>query len=117
MSESLNHRVLLGARALVEMRSTWTRYYLALTRNNQECGPTDPAAVRFCAYGALVRSAYDLTGHAGRASMLAGRAAMSLTGRDTPQEAFEDIYVINDGPAVSSRRAILELFDAALGRD
>ena len=62
MSKSLDHQVLEGARALVALRSTWTRYYLALTRNNRECDPTDPRAVRFCAYGALMRSAYDLTG-------------------------------------------------------
>ena len=48
--------------------------------------------------------------------MLAGSVAMSMTGRDTPQEAFEDIYTMNDGPAVSSRSAILNLFDKALER-
>jgi hypothetical protein len=116
MSKSLDHRVLLGARALVEMRSTWTRNYLALTRDNRECDPTDPKAVRFCAYGALVRSAYDLTGNGGRASVLAGSVAMAITGRETPQGAFEDIYTLNDGPAVSSRHAILNLFDKALQR-
>lgn len=116
MSKSLSYLVVDGARALVEVRSTWTRNYLALTRNNRDCDPTDPRAVRFCAYGALVRSAYDLTGDEGRANMLAGNVAMSLTGRDTAQEAFEDIYTVNDGPAVPSRRAILDLFDRALGR-
>ena len=116
MSKSLNYQVLEGARAFVEVRSTWTRHCLALTRNNRECDPTDPRAVRFCAYGALMRSAYDLTGDHARASMLAGSAAMWMTGRDTPREAFEDIYTMNDGPAVSSRRAILDLFDKALER-
>jgi hypothetical protein len=116
MSKSIDYQVLLGARALVEFRSTWTRYHLALTRGGRECDPTDPRAVRFCAHGALVRSAYDLTGDARRASRLAGSVAMSVTGRDRPQEAFEDIYTMNDGPAVSSRRAILHLFDRALGR-
>jgi hypothetical protein len=116
MSKSLDYQVLLGGRALVEMRSTWTRHCLALTRNRRECDPTDPRAVRFCAYGALVRSAYDLTGDTTRAGLLAGSVAMSMTGRHTPQEAFEDVYTINDGPAVSSRRAILNLFDKALER-
>ena len=114
MSKSLNYQIVEGARALVELRSTWTRYYLALTHDNRECDPTDPRAVRFCAYGALMRSASDLTGDGRRAAMLAGRVAMSMTGRHTPQEAFEDIYTMNDGPAVSSRRAILNLFDTAL---
>ena len=63
---------------------TWTRFHLALTRNNRDCDPTDPRAVRFCAYGALVRSAYDLTGDVEKANRLAGSVAMSLTGRDTP---------------------------------
>jgi hypothetical protein len=116
MSKSLDYQVLLGARALVEMRSTWTRHCLALTRNRRECDPTDPRAVRFCAYGALVRSAYDLTGDTTRAGLPAGSVAMSMTGRHTPQEAFEDVHTINDGPAVSSRRAILNLFDKALER-
>ena len=101
---------------MVAIRSTWTRNYLALTHDNRECDPTDPRAVRFCAYGALVRSAYDLTGDEVRAGMLAGSVAMSITGRQAPQEAFEDIYTMNDGPAVSSRRAILNLFDTALER-
>ena len=48
--------------------------------------------------------------------MLAGSAAMSMTGRDTPHEAFEDIYTMNDGPAVSSRAAILDLLDRTLER-
>ena len=34
----------------------WTRYTLALTRNNRDCEPTDAKAARFCAYGALVRA-------------------------------------------------------------
>jgi hypothetical protein len=116
MSKSLDYQIVEGARALVGLRSTWTRYHLALTRNNRDCDPADPRAVRFCAYGALIRSAYDLTGNTTRAGMLAGSVAMSMTGRHTPQEGVEDIYTVNDGPAVSSRRAILQLFDKALAR-
>lgn len=116
MSKSLNYQIVEGARALIELRSTWTRYHLALARNNRDCDPADPRAVRFCAYGALIRSAYDLTGDTTRAGVLAGRVAMAMTGRHNPQEAFEDIYTINDGPAVSSRRAILQLFDKVLER-
>ena len=116
MSKSLSYLVVDGARALVEVRSTWTRNYLALTRNNRDCEPTDAKAVRFCAYGALVRSAYNLTGDVEKANRLAGSAAMSLTGRDTPHEAFGDIYTMNDGPSASSRQNILDLVDKALER-
>ena len=41
---------------------------------------------------------------------------MALTGRDTPHEAFGDIYTMNDGPAASSRKAILDLLDRTLER-
>ena len=40
---------------------------------------------------------------------------MWITGRETPEEAYEEIYTLNDGPPVSSRKAILELFDAEPG--
>ena len=40
--------------------------------------------------------------------MLAGQAAMWITGRDSPEEAYEEIYTINDGPPKSSRKAILQ---------
>jgi hypothetical protein len=114
MSKSLVRQVVEGARVLVGARPTWTRHTLALTRNNRECDPTDAKAARFCAYGALVRSAYDLTGDAKQARQLAGRAAMLITGRDNPHEAFGEIYSINDGPAVSSRNAIVHLFDKSM---
>jgi|EndMetStandDraft_5_1072996.scaffolds.fasta_scaffold01290_9 hypothetical protein len=116
MSKPLVMQVLEGARALVEVRGTWTRFHLALTRNNRDCEPTDAKAARFCAYGALVRSAYNLTGDVEKANRLAGSAAMSMTGRDTPHEAFGDIYTMNDGPAASSRAAILDLLDRTLER-
>ena len=75
MSKSLNRQVIEGARALVGKRATWTRYTLALTGNNRECDPTHAKAVRFCAFGALMRSAYDLTGDPAQAQALAEKAA------------------------------------------
>ena len=41
---------------------------------------------------------------------------MFITGRDTPEEAYEEIYTLNDGPPVSSRKAVLNLFDESLVR-
>ena len=116
MSKSLVTHVLEGARALVGVRATWTRHHLALTRNNRSCDPTDAKAVRFCAYGALVRAGYDLTGDAEQARRLAGQVALWMTGRQTPDDAYEEIYSLNDGPPVSSRKAILRLFDKSLAR-
>lgn len=116
MARSLVRQILEGARILVGARATWTRNYLALTANNRECEPTDARAARFCAYGALIRSAYDLTGCPIEARTLAGRAAMHITGRDSPDEAFEHIYSINDGPPVSSRKAVMRMLDSTLER-
>jgi hypothetical protein len=116
MAKPIFTQLIERARAYVAVRSTWTRYTLALTRNNRDCEPTDARAARFCAFGALVRAGYDLTGDADQARRLAGQAAMWVTGRQTPEEAYEEIYTLNDGPPVSSRKAVLELFDASLVR-
>lgn len=116
MAKPIFMRLIEGARAYVAVRSSWTRYTLALTRNNRDCEPTDERAARFCAFGALVRAGYDMTGDVDQARQLAARAAMWITGRKTPEEAYEEIYTLNDGPPVSSRRAILDLFDQSLRR-
>ncbi len=116
MAKPLFHQVIGRALGYVGVRAHWTRYTLALTRNNKDCEPIDPKAARFCAFGALVRAGYDLTGDADQARRLAGQAAMWMTGRETPEEAYEAIYTINDGPPVSSRKAIVQLFEQGLAR-
>jgi hypothetical protein len=116
MAKPIHKQVLERARDLVAGRRTWTRFTLALSANNRTCKPTDAHAVRFCAYGALVRAAYELTSDTNRAEELAGRAAVWLTGRPTSDEAYEAIFCINDGPPTSSRKAILRMFDDGLAR-
>ncbi len=116
MAKPVYSQVIERARAYVALRSSWTRYTLALTRNNRDCDPTDSRAARFCAFGALVRAGYELTGNADQPRRLAGQTAMWMTSRDTPEEAYEAIYTINDGPPVSSRKAILALFEVSLER-
>jgi hypothetical protein len=116
MAKPIFKHVIEGARAYVAYRGSWTRYTLAVTGNGRECEPVDPKAKRFCAYGALVRAAFDLTGDRAEAERLAGRAAMWVTGSGTPEEAFEEIYSVNDGPPVTSRAGILRMFDEGLAR-
>jgi hypothetical protein len=116
MAKPIFRHVIEGARAYIAGRGTWTRFTLAATSRGIECEPTDPKARKFCAYGALVRAAYDLTGDHIEARRLSGRAAMWITGSETPEEAFEEIYTINDGQPVPSRKAILQLFDKGLAR-
>ena len=98
MAKPIFTQLIERARDYVAVPSSWTRYTLALTRNNRDCEPTDAKAARFCAFGALVRAGYDLTGDVDQARRLAGQAAMWITGRDTPEEAYEEIYTLNDGP-------------------
>jgi hypothetical protein len=116
MAKPMYTQVIERARGYVAVRSCWTRYTLALTGNNRDCEPTDAKAVRFCAFGALVRAGYELTGDAEKARELAGNVAMWMTRRETPEDAYEEIYTINDGPPVSSRKAVLRLFDESLAR-
>jgi hypothetical protein len=116
MAKPLFRQVLERARELVAGRGSWTRFTLALTANNRACQPTDAAAARFCAYGALVRAAYELTCDEVRANDLASRTAVWMTGQPTIDAAYEAIFSINDGPPTSSRKAVLRLFDASLAR-
>jgi hypothetical protein len=116
MAKPIFTQLIERARAYVAVPSSWTRYTLALTRNNRDCEPTDAKAARFCAYGALVRAGYDLTGDVDQARRLAGQAAMWITGRQTPEEAYEEIYTLNDGPREPARKAILALFEKSLAQ-
>jgi hypothetical protein len=116
MAKPIVTQLIERACSYVAVRSKWTRYTLSLTRNNRDCEPTDVTAARFCAYGALVRAGYDLTGDVDQARRLAGRAAMLITGRETPEEAYEEIYTLNDGPPVASRKTVLHLFQDSLAR-
>jgi len=116
MAKSIFTQIIEGARTYVANRSHWTRYTLALTRNNRDCEPTDARAVRFCAYGALVRAGFDLTGDVHQARRLAGQAAMWITGRASQEEAYEAIYTLNDGAPKSSREAVVRLFEESLAR-
>jgi hypothetical protein len=116
MAKPIFKHVIERARAYVAAKATWTRYTLAQTSRGMECEPTDAKAKKFCAYGALVRSAYDLTGDPDEARRLAGRAAMWITGRSTAEQAFDDIYTVNDGQPEPSRKAILRMFDEGLAR-
>lgn len=116
MAKPIFKHVIEGARALVAGRGSWTRFTLAATSRGLDCEPTDEKARKFCAYGALVRAAYDLTRDPAEARRLGGRAAMWVTGARTPEAAFEEIYTLNDGPPPSSRKAVLRLFDEGLAR-
>lgn len=117
MTRSLIHQIVLEARPLVAKRGTWTNHALARTEGGDVCDPCNTAAVRFCGFGALVHSAYKLTGDEVRARKLADRAAAHITGIKDTNRAYRAIYALNDGAsATAARRALLDLFDKALHR-
>src|SRR5262245_9445161 len=111
MSKPLVNQVADRARGLIADPRTWTQGAMARTGNHRDCEPTDARAVRFCAYGAIQRAAFDVAGDDARAQKLADQVAMLLMGRDSPYTAFEEIIAINDGPRSTARKAVLELFD------
>ena len=56
---------------------------------------------RFCAYGAILRAAYDIAGSDDQAQRLADQTAMFVMSRDSPYAAFEELIAINDGQRAS----------------
>ena len=115
MSKPILTQVIERARTLVADRSTWTSHALARRANSEACQPTDMRAVRFCAYGALVRAAYDLTADGEQAQRLADLAAAGLVGSKAPDRAYMDLYCINDGASRSvARKTVVRLFDKFL---
>ncbi len=114
MSKPLVLQVAERARALINDPRTWTQDAMARTRSNRHCGPTDASAVRYCAYGAILRAANDVGGDHDRSQHLADKVAMLVTGRNNPLVAFEELIAINDGPRATARKAVVGLFERAL---
>jgi len=121
MSKPLVQQVCERARGLVDNPRTWTQYAIARAGNHRACEPTDKRAVRFCAFGAILRAAHDIAGAADedRAQKLADQAAMRITGHHNLFAAFEELIATNDSPshsADSAHVAVLALFDKALAK-
>jgi hypothetical protein len=114
MSKPLVHQVAERARGLIADPRSWTQFAIARTGNHRHCEPTDAKAVRFCAYGAILRAAYDVAGSEAPALRLADQTAMLLMGQDSPYAAFEELIAVNDGQRSGARNAVLDLFDKAL---
>ena len=114
MSKPLVHQIAERARGFVADPRMWTQYAIARTGNNRHCEPTDAKATRFCAYGAILRAAYDIAGTDDQAQRLADQTAMFIMERDSPYAAFEELIAINDGQRASARKNVLDLFDKAL---
>ena len=75
MAQPLIDRVLADARTIIADRRRRLRCTEAVTAIGQICDACDPAAVRFCAVGALINSAFQLTGNHEQAHRLGWKVA------------------------------------------
>ena len=103
MSRNLHCEIVTRARQLLEDRKRWTRYASARDPSGRKCAPTEDRAVRYCAYGALLRAAYQVTGCPKRAAELA-RTTERMVAGDTR------LSQVNDK---SGYRAVVRLMEAA----
>jgi hypothetical protein len=99
--------VIRGALVLVENPKTWTRDVSARTRSGNRVDATSPHAVCWCAHGALLKSAFHLTG---------GDRATSFNLKDAATRKLErlaggSLGVLNDDVG---HKAVVALFKQAL---
>jgi hypothetical protein len=83
MSKPVKVQIVEKARALIEDERHWCRGELARDLNALSVCPTDSRAVRRCALGALIASAYQITNDFSRAHDLAIGAVRPLYGSAT----------------------------------
>jgi hypothetical protein len=106
MSKSLHHQIIADARDLIAAEHRWIQNARAITRGRDRIEPHHPRAKRFCAMGALERTAFNLTGDVGRAELLARTACECLC--PSAQNAVFELEHINDRQGHAS---VLKLFD------
>ena len=75
MAQPLIDRVFTEARSIIADRRRRLRCTEAVTDQGDMCDACDPAAVRFCAVGALINSAFRLTGNHEQAHRLGWKVA------------------------------------------
>src|SRR5262245_45157209 len=110
MAKPLVTLIIERARALVANEATWCQGTFAFLADGRRCSADDAGAVRFCAYGALQRVAFDLTGKRGLAEEMTQKAAVALVGCHAAK-ARATIIQTND---CQGRAAVLRLFDEHL---
>lgn len=104
MSKPVKIQILERARALIEDERHWCRGDLARDAMGSSVGPTDSAAERRCALGALVAAACEYTNDPRLAHELAITAMRPLVGATS-------LTHINDA---EGHAAVLTLFDLAI---
>ena len=104
MSKPLSVAIIERARQIISDPDNWCRGSFARGRGGASVSVRDPAARRFCAMGALILAAIEITGDATQANELAYGIAKTISRTGS-------LVFINDR---QGHGAILQLFDEAL---
>ena len=108
MTKTLQHQIIEGALHLLSEEEHWTRCSLARNSEGEPCSVWDPEAVRFCAVGAMWRTAYELTGNLEDFPLVEATAkhVVLSNGRTDCLQTLNDL----EGHA-----AVVQMFQVALG--
>jgi hypothetical protein len=106
MARPLKLQIIEKAKELIQDERHWCRYYLAIDDDGLAADPTSEQAVKYCALGALLAAAYQLTNNETWARELARNALRPLCGSDT-------LVLLNDQ---HGHAAVLALFEEAIAK-
>src|SRR5512143_369507 len=104
MAKPLKFQIIERAKELIQDERHWCRGDLGVDASGDSADPTSSEAVRRCALGALIASAYQLTNNMLWAHDLAENALRPLCGSNT-------VVFTNDH---RGHAAVLALFDEAM---
>ena len=116
MAKPLIDTVLLNARTIVADRRLRLLGAEAVTADGRECDACDDDAPRFCAIGALIRSAYMMAGDREQAHRLGWKVASLVAKAANLRRVDEDepgwsLAVLSDR---RGQAAVLRAFDALI---
>jgi hypothetical protein len=118
MAQPLIDLVLVNARTIVANRRLRLLGWESVTADGRECDACDVGAVRFCAIGALIRSAYLMTGEQKQAHRLGWKVAGLVAKAANLRQVDEDepgwsLAVLSDR---RGQAAVLRAFDALIAQ-
>ena len=118
MAQPIIDHVLNDARRIIADRRRRLRGREAVTVEGEECDACDDVALRFCAVGALIHAAYDLTGEHERAHRLGWQVAGMIAEaarlrRVDDEEPGWNLALLND---TRGQVAVLRAVDALINQ-
>ena len=109
MAASFTPKIIERARFLIADRKHWCRFVLARDEAGVRATPTDPKARKYCAIGALIAAASEVTSDPGQAEAL-GRVAANVV---APRGGWS-LVIAND---FGGHAAVLSLFEKAMAQE